>query len=365
MSQERDGTDLALDDDEREFLRRCTNDPDGVDPDEIFALLDAEAEEDRRLGGRALTQFARAAPRRLESETDRIVTDLDSPDDEVRGSAIIAVQELVETDPEMFAEPPVEPLIARLGAEDQQGSKRVARTLAELLDAADPRLIEAVDAGVEHFGGAKHEAGSAIQALSVLGATYPDPVIDRLTDRLGDDDPDVRRYAVRTLATLAEDNPGRVSRATADLLALLDADDDYTLEHTLSALADVAARDPGALETAVPALADLVDADHNRVRRGAVRILAELGRADVDIGDAVDTLRGRLDDDDKIVRRDACYALGILRAEEALDEIRALTEHRDLELQAVADSAIERITEGESDPPMAELDPGEIFVART
>jgi HEAT repeat protein len=252
-------------------------------------------------------------------------------------------------------------LLARLGKEDQPGSKRVAQTLVEVLDAEDPRVTEAVDDTVDLFAGDKHEAGSAIQALAVLGDAYPQPVIGRLTARLTDDSADVRKYAVRTLATLSEDNAALVGEATENLLGVLDGADDYTREHALETLVDVTRHDPESLESAVPRLTDLVD---DKTRRGAVRILAELGRADVDVGEAVDLLRGRLDDEDKLVRRDACYTLGILRANDAVDDIRTHKDDYDLEFAAVAESAIERIEDGESTPPMADLEPGELFVAR-
>lgn len=358
------GQGVSLDDEEREFLKRCADDPEDVAVADIFALLDADDEDERHLGARALTQYSQGNPGGLAAHGDRIVDYLAAEDDDVRKSTVMVVKRLVEADVSAFSEPPVDPLIARLGTEDQPTSKRVAQTLVTLLDADDPRLREAVDTTVDYFEGASEEAGSGIQALAVLGEAYPDQVIDRLTARLDDDSPDVRKYAVRTLATLSDANADRLDAATPKLLALLDDEDEYTREHALETLVDVAQADPAALETAIPTLTTLVDADHSKVRRGAVRVLAELGRADVDIGDAVDELRGRLTDDDKIVRRDACYALGILRAEAALSDIRAVEDDYDLEFEAVAAAAIERIEHGESDPPMADLDPGDIFTAR-
>lgn len=360
------------DDDDREFLERCSDRPEEIDVEEIFDRLDAtddvgggtDAADVRELGARGLVQYAQADPDGLAAHGDRVVGYLSDGNEDVRGGAIMVVQRLVAADVDAFSEPPVDALIARLGKEDQPGSKRVAGTLAALLDADDPRLTEAVDTTVDLFGGDKHEAGSAIQALSELGKSHPEPVIERLSARLADDTADVRKYAVRTLATLSDSNPDRVADATESLLELLDAGDSYTREHALETLVDVAKHDPEALESAIPRLTALVDADHSKTRRGAVRVLAELGRADVDIEPAVIELRGRLDDADKIVRRDACYALGILRAEEALEAIRATKDDYDLEFAAVAESAIERIENGESDPPMADLEPGEIFVAR-
>ncbi len=367
------GQGVSLDEAEREFLERCSDRPEEVDIKDIFERLDADPEsigEDqdaadvRRLGARGLVQYSQADPEGLAADGDRILTYLSDDDGEVRSSVIMVVQQLVEADVDAFSEPPVEELMARLGKEDQPGSKRVAQMLVILLNADDPRLVEAVDTTVDLFGGDRHEAGSAIQALSVLGDAYPEPVIGRLTTRLDDEDADVQKYAVRTLATLSEDNAGLVGEATDRLLALLDTGDDYTREHTLETLVAVAIDDPAALEAAVPQLAALVDVDHSKTRRGAVRILAELGQAEIDIGPAVTELRDRLDDEDKIVRRDACYALGILRAADAAEDIRANRDDYDLEFAAVADSALERIENGESTPPMAELDPGEIFVAR-
>ena len=360
----RNDTDAAsLDDEQRDFLRRCTERPEAVDPDELFALLDSEGDE-RTLGARALRNYTRAAPGRMVDHGDRLVSYLDDEREAVRQSAIASIHRLVDGNHDAFAEPPIRPLIDRLGREDQQTSKTVAETLAALLETGDAAVIEAVDTTVDLFEGDQFEAGSGIQALVVLGRSFPEPVMDRLGDRLRDDDPDVRKYSVRALAALATDYPQFVVDATPTLLDVLSDEDDYTREHTLSALLQAAKADPASMDGAVPALVSLVDADHDRVRRGAVRILAELGRADVDVSEAVTALRDRLDDSDKIARRDAVYALGILRAEEALVDIQELTDHQDLELQAVAASAVERITEGESDPPMAELDPGEIFLAR-
>lgn len=367
------GQGVSLDDDERTFLKRCSDQPDEVDVEAIFDRLDVDPEdvgeetdvsEVRTLGARGLVQYSQADPAGLAEYGDRIVPYLSDDDEDVRSSAIMVVQRLVEADVAAFSEPPVGALMARLGKEDQPGSKRLAQTLVELLDADDPRLTEAVDTTVDLFGGDKHEAGSAIQALSVLGNAFPERVIDRLTDRIEDDDADVRKYSVRTLATLSDDNAALVGEATEALVGLLDDEDSYTREHTLQTLVDVSRHDPAALESAIPRLTELVDADHSKTRRGAVRILAELGRADIDIEPAVTELRGRLTDDDKIVRRDACYALGILRAEDALADIRAHRDDYDLEFEAVADAAIERIEDGESDPPMGDLEPGEIFVAR-
>ncbi len=359
-----DGGGAGLDEDERAFLRRCAQRPDQVDLDELFDRIEAAESEERRLGARGLSQFVKAAPDRLAPHGDRLVSTLDHDDEAVRSAAITAVRTLVAGGHDAFETPPVEPLVARLGREDQQRSKQVARTLVDLLDADDPRLAEAVDETVDLFGGEAHEAGSAIQALAVLGEAFPEPVLDRLRDRLSDDDANVRTYAVRTVATLADDHPDLVAPATPDLLALLDDDDDYAREHALSTLAEIARTDPGRLDGAVPRLTGLVDAGHGKVRRGAVRTLAALGRADVDLSGAVDTLREHLNDPDKLVRRDAAYTLGILRAESALADLESLTDAGDLELQAVASAAVERIETGESDPPMADLEPGEIFVAR-
>lgn len=363
------GQGVSLDDDEREFLKQCSDRPEAVDVEEIFELLDSEEateeeEGDRHLGARALTQYSQADPEGLAAHGDRIVGYLDDEDENVRSSAIMVVQRLVESDVDAFTDPPVEALMNRLGKEDQSASKRVAQTLVTLLDDDDPRVEDAVDMTVDLFEGGKHEAGSGIQALSVLGEAFPGSVIGRLTARLSDDSPDVRKYSVRTLATLSEDYPDQIGDATPALLDLLEDDDDYTREHTLATLSDVAAADPATLESAVPTLTEFVDADHDKVRRGAVRILAELGRADIDVEEAIDLLRDRLTDTDKLVRRDACYALGILRAEDALEDIRAVENDYDLEFEAVAASAIERIEDGESQIDMVDLDPGEIFVAR-
>ena len=367
------GQGVSLDDDDREFLRQCSDQSDAVDVESIFDRLDATADDVdeetdvadvRELGARGLVQYAQADTEGLAPHGDRIAGYLADDNDDVRGGVIMILKRLVEAGIDAFSAPPVEALMARLGKEDQPGSKRVARMLATLLDSDDPRLSKAVDTTIDLFGGDKHEAGSAIQALSELGTTHPDPVIERLTARLRDNDADVRKYAVRTLATLSADNPGLVGEATGALLGLLEDEDSYTREHTLETLVDVAKADPGALEAAIPRLMELVDAGHSKTRRGAVRSLAELGRADIDIGPAVAELRKRLTDSDKIVRRDACYALGILRAEDALDDIRAHEDEYDLEFAAVAASAIERIEDGESDPPIGDLEPGEIFVAR-
>lgn len=375
--------DGSLTDEQGQFLRACAERPDEISPYDIFDLLEGEAEIDgtnlgtvttddgntvgldgRVFGARALNQYATEVPAGLTEYSDLLVTYLDDENEDVRKSVIRTIYNLVSGGHDAFREPPVDPLIDRLGKEDQKTSKVVARILVALLAEDDPAVPRAVDTTVDLFGGDKFEAGSGIQALVVLGRAFPKPVMGRLGDRLADDDPTVRKYAVRTFAALARDYPDFVVESVPTLLDLLDDDDEYTREHTLETLVEAARTDPVALDGAVYRLVEYVDADHNKVRRSAVRILVELARADVDVSQAITALQNRLDDEDKIARRDAVYALGILRTDEALEEIRALTDGRDLELQAVAASAVERITEGESDPPMTEFAPGELFVAR-
>ena len=121
MAEHASGGQGASLDDERKFLRQCSDHPDEVDIQAIFERLDADSGS---VG----------------------------EDDDVRGSAIMVVQRLVEVDnPELVGET-TERLLALLDEGDSYTRGHtletlvdVAKTAPETLETAIPRLTALVD----------------------------------------------------------------------------------------------------------------------------------------------------------------------------------------------------------------------------
>lgn len=333
---------------------------------------------------RTLVAIAESRPERLRDHLPAVRSLLESDADEIRGAAIEAIRHLADARPDAVGDATIDALRDRLGRESQRETRSVAEALSTVLEADDPRLERAIADCFELFDGDGYQRGGAVQALVTLGEAFPDAVFERLERLLADsregDEPDGRAGAVRVVAALANEYPDRTAALAPALFSVLEDGDAYAIRHATAALATVARRDPAAIRDGLDRLLELLDADDDRTRRNAVRVVLELGRhgdgderrsagsRDESRPDAVDAvvddLIARLEDGDKIVRRDACYALGVLRAERARDAIAPLTDAGDLELAAVATAALERLNGEETDPPLPELEPGEVFVRR-
>ncbi|ELZ13236.1 pyrrolo-quinoline quinone [Haloterrigena salina JCM 13891] len=103
--------------------------------------------------------------------------------------------------------------------------------------------------------------------------------IDQLEEFLAADDPDVREYAARTLATKAAERPADVRSAVPALTDRLE-DEPSIRSHAAAALSAVAADHPGAVRESIPALTDRLEGEARSASRTSDEAASATVRAD-------------------------------------------------------------------------------------
>lgn len=173
-----------------------------------------------------------------------------------------------------------------------------AAAVAEIADKTDADTI--VPALTQRVRAGGRDGVAACRALSVLrGAASP--ALDILVEALGNEDPEMRFNAARTLGKIGEPAKEAVPR----LLTMLESEKHPKVrEHLAEALGDIG---PSA-RAGVPALVALLKDPTPRVRRDAARSLGQIGDAS-----AVSALEGLTKDPDGDVRQAVERAIRILK----------------------------------------------------
>jgi len=160
-------------------------------------------------------------------------------------------------------------------------------------------------------------------------------VFDRLQERLGDSDPDVRLEAARGLVWIAPESP-QLEVAICGLLEL-----EGTPSSTLAALAEVCGRLPHLSERLSPYLRTSLTSHAAEVREAAATAFARWGARAC----AAETeLAAALEDEEPIVREQAAVALGQLDCAQAatLAVLREAASDEDSGVAAAAQAALHR-----------------------
>ncbi|QRV15589.1 PQQ-binding-like beta-propeller repeat protein [Haloterrigena salifodinae] len=195
--------------------------------------------------------------------------------------------------------------------------------------------------------------------------------IDQLEEFLAADDPDVREYAARTLATKAAERPADVRSAVPSLTDRLE-DEPSIRSHAAAALSAVAADHPGAVRESIPALTDRLESEarsasstsgeaaNATVRASAADALAAVAtEAPAAVADSIEALGRYATDGNERVRvrtTDALAAVADAQPERVVavvddvaaaadDETAAVRENATAVLAAVATAAPDAVLE--------------------
>ena len=200
-------------------------------------------------------------------------------------SAIVA-NELAGFDYALFA-------LNRTAAEHPDEVRPAATTLTEVLEDesldVQPRL-------------------NATAALGRIASEYPDAALDAiepLADLIDADNQRLRANAAGVLGDIAKGHATELVPYVDQLAVLLESDDDYALVNTTAALSRVADTNPTAVEHLTKQYISLLDYDHRLVRLNACWMLGHV-RADPAASRLDDV---RINDDDERVRNRAAWAL--------------------------------------------------------
>ena len=309
------------------FLNLARVAPERIDVPDLVAFLRGADEDGRDAGLGALRSALSADPESAEVAVP-LLRDLLAEEHNV--TRVLEVLATVTDERPAEVAPFVEELRPYLGDDDPKRRAYAAECLSDIAahDPADvmaavPALATLVD---DRADGATH----ALFALNRVAAEHPSevlPAVQTLSEALADPSLSIsdRLNATAALGRVASEYPDAGLDAVDDLVELLDCNRVRLRANATGVLSDVAVVHGGALVPHVDELESLLYSDDEYT---LINTSAGLGRIAEVEPEAVEHLTDRfvelLDHDHEVVRENACWALGYLEAESALERLEAV-----------------------------------------
>lgn len=212
------------------------NDParlDDYDDDDLRVILDLKDQEDRRTVAEVLRQGANRNPEIVGRHTKLLRRVLTDDDETVCEDGIHAVAVVTETHPEAVASLVSELLTALIAADDSVARASAVRALATIGDETEVSVSE----GDEIFATLlRDDAGVRDEVATNMGIIvieHPDDfpqTLQAYVDALTDTDPEVRTFAMKTLAVVARNDVDVVPDIAVVESHLKDLRNDYPLD---------------------------------------------------------------------------------------------------------------------------------------
>jgi len=291
---------------------------------------------------------------RLEDCLDALPTlssALDADVLDIRAAALTILARLGENQPEQVT-PIASDVVPLLDpALDDRLHPDAARLVATIAD-HDPQAV--LDA-VPPLAAILEESPSAEQhtlvALNWIAAAHPDavtPVASQLIEYLNDETLSHRVGAIAVLGQITRAYSNVAEETIPTAIDLLNVDHDQLRTNAAGLLADLADEYPDQVRLTVSRAIELLEDSDERAHCNATSILARVVREHPEsVEGTTDPLIDMLDDDFPHSRANACWALGYIEANEALDELRERARaDSDKEVQAVAETAVQNIRNG-------------------
>jgi len=284
----------------RDLADLAREEPSSVDPEELAALLDADAADARWYALQALRTAAGVGAIDLSTFVGDLRGALADPDARVRSTAAMAIGDVAARDPTAVADH-VEPMTDLLSGDDELVRTAVTDYLYRLADAADDPDSgvdpAALEVAVADLRGLLEDPAQRENAVLALG-----PIADRYAGRLtGDVD------AFREVFLAASDGPGGVDIDGSATHQTREHIQDSTANAKVKrrairnaagrALVAVAREDPTAVVESLPALADALEDPNPDARSFALEAFeaAAAGHADA-VSQHLDRIAARLED---------------------------------------------------------------------
>ncbi|QLD89070.1 HEAT repeat domain-containing protein [Natronomonas salina] len=308
------------------FLNLARVAPERIDVPDLVAFLRGADDDGRDAGLGALRSALRADPESAEVAIP-LLRDLLAEEHNV--TRVLEILATVTGERPAEVAPFVEELRPYLG-DDGERRAYAAECLSDIaahdpsdVMAAVPALASLVD---DRDDGVTH----ALFALNRIAAEHPSevlPAAPTLSDALAE--PSLsssdRLNATAALGRVASEYPDAGLDTVDDLVELLDCDDPRLRVNATGVLSDVAVVHSGALVPHVDELESLLYSDDEYT---LINTSAGLGRIAEVEPEAVEHFTDRfvelLDHDQEVVRENACWALGYLEAESALERLEAV-----------------------------------------
>lgn len=256
----------------------------------------------------SIASIAVACPDEVVPLADDIMPYLLAEDAELRAPAAHALSEVADHAPVDVLD--AVPAFSSLVAEREPGFEHALFALNRVAPEHPEELRPAASTLVDALADASLDTTARLNATAALGRTaneFPDAAVeavDVLCDLLDAEDYRLRANAAGVLSDVATVHAGTLVPHVKDLVPLLKSDDDYTLVNTTAALARVAETEPSAVDHTTERYIALLDHDHRLVRLNACWALGHL-RAN-EAAPNLDALQTA--DDDEQVRKRASWA---------------------------------------------------------
>lgn len=322
--------------------------------DPIGLLVEALNEEPEIRGtvARAMGRIGEEYPELVTDDIGRLATIAATADSDDRKSAISSLGRIGTTDPSVVADT-LDPLVNAASAQDssvrreatealgqigaaspslmtdkisvvaerlQDGEEPVrtsaAEACAEIASVSPHQLTDCIEPlGVLAADGTETQQGYAVEALSAIAAEAPAAtavVTDQLVTALQTDDGDISSAAAAALADIStSDVP--VPSATVDELTAALSQPGVVGVNAASVLCEITEATPAATVDHLDTIVDRFDDGDHSVRRSITEILRSHSRQFPSMVEPhIQTLAMALDDEDRLLRKDAAHAIGNL-----------------------------------------------------
>ncbi len=324
---------------------------DAIDPDcvdELLETVQSSDGKDQRLALLGLVRNAETNPDACLAAIPVLTTHLEASEQGVRAEALTALSHIADEYPEQVT-PAAENVIQFLSPNtDSELLADAISIVAAIADHDPSAVVDAVPKLAALLQDGSPAPATAITALQRIAAAYPDsvvPITPQLLTYIEDGDDTNRIGAIAVLGTLSKEYPHVAEDTIPMATELLDAEYYKLRANAVGLLADLADEYPTEVRPVVPQAIELLDDDDEKARYNATSILARIAKAHPeDVEAAIDPLIKALDDDFCWTRSNACWALGYLKAERALERLEELKqENPEKEVRDVAEFAVHEI----------------------
>ena len=326
--------------------------PDSDDSEGVAELIDTLQTEDGRTQRIALARLAKAVESNPEQGLDAVpilTSELRGLETELQAESLYILSTVAEDYPEQVT-PGTDEVLPLL---DKEIDSELLTDAIEIVAAIAEYEPDAVVDGVPKLATVLQEGSSAdpmaLTALKRIADLYPDTVVPVTPELISyiEQGSDVHRTgAIAVLGTLSKEYPHVAEETIPTAIELLDAENHMLRANAAGLLADLADEYPSKIRPSVSRAIELLDDDDEKVRYNATSILARVAKQyPEDVEPAIPSLIDALGEDFEYSRANACWALGYLDADAALDALEDRKQgDSSEEVRHAADQAIQMIS---------------------
>ncbi len=337
------------------YAREDVSDPPCGDSDggigELIESIQSGGGREQRIALARLAKTVEKEPERGLDAFPVLTAELQRVDVELQAESLHILSTVAEEYPEQIR-PAAGEVIHLL---DQESNSELIADTIEIIGAIAEYEPDAVVDAVPKLAIVLQDGSSAdpmvLTTLKRIADAYPDavvPVTPELISYVEQGNDAHRTGAIAVLGMLSKEYPHIAEETIPTATELLDAENYMLRANAAGLLADLSDEYPADLRSSIPRAVELLDDDDKKVRYNATSILARVAKQyPEDVESAVPSLIDAFDEEFEYSRANACWALGYLEADSALEAIEKREQNDSSEeVRHAADQAIQMIEQG-------------------